>query len=317
VTKLYLDDPKQGWDDWIKRRDALSSSTLTVTQRLEFGEGEGHPFRGNQWTTGESGGEGGRKRPGPETFTEITEGNAESRFQHKDANGHYTPEREALHRSIIEEQLAGHSRSSDLTFHFMGGGPGTGKSSLLEQGLIATPPDAATVSADDAKERLPEYKELIAAGRPDLASAYVHEESSDIAHAIVTTAYDRGLNIVLDGCGDSEVEKLAGKVEKAREAGYTVEMTYATRPTEDALKSAHIRAAETGRSVPDGDLRASHATVSRTAVAALAAGVFDRIQVYDVEKIGSPMLLAHGDRSGYTVDDQVGFDRFVAKGWET
>jgi hypothetical protein len=37
--------------------DHLSGKTLSAVQALEFGEGAGHPFRGNQWTSGEEGGD--------------------------------------------------------------------------------------------------------------------------------------------------------------------------------------------------------------------------------------------------------------------
>jgi predicted ABC-type ATPase len=223
----------------------------------------------------------------------------------------FTAERQALHDQIIANALKDVPKSDNPTLHMLGGGPASGKSTMLGSGKVDVPQGTAAVqvNADDVKEQLPEYAAMVAAGDPR-AAMYAHEESSYLAKEIQAQAYAGGHDIVLDGTGNSSVESLQGKIDAARANGYQVVANYATVPTNVAVERANARAEKTGRVVPESVVREIHASVS--SVFPQAAGSFDKVNLWD-NTGRTPVLLATGGGGSLTVMDQGGYQAFLDK----
>jgi predicted ABC-type ATPase len=235
--------------------------------------------------------------------------------EHTRAGGSLTPERAALHQQIIEGILAGHQPQEHPTATFFGGGPAAGKSALK-----ATPADTAHIDSDQVKKRLPEYQRMLDAGDPR-ASAYVHEESSQISKDAVNAATVRRLNFTLDGTGDSDIRKMSGKVLAAKNAGYATEGKYVTIPTDEAVRRAKGRAADPasdsfGRHVPETFIRETHASVSKTFDQAAGEGLYDKAELWD-NTARTPHLVASREPGGdFTVHDPAAYRAFLDKAKE-
>jgi hypothetical protein len=160
---------------------------------------------------------------------------------------------------------------------FMGGGPASGKSSALklEENADVMPEDAVLIDPDEIKGLIPEYRAMVAGGDRYAASG-AHEESSFIAAELLRRAREQGLNVVMDGTGDSGLEKterdqygtvpkFVGKIIDARDAGYNARVFYVNAPTQNAEVRATKRAMRSGRWVPGKEIRSQHKHVSRNA----------------------------------------------------
>jgi predicted ABC-type ATPase len=162
----------------------------------------------------------------------------------------YTPEREQLHNQIVARFLDGHSKSSGQPQAlFTAGGPGSGKSAMLKAPGANIPADAVEVNPDLVKAMLPEFERLSAARDPESGSA-LHEESSQIARRIADEARARGLNVVMDGVGDSGTGKFVDKMQKLHAAGYDVHVAVAALPASKGWERVQTRAKSSGRAVP-------------------------------------------------------------------
>lgn len=226
----------------------------------------------------------------------------------------FTPERQAMHDKIVSEALDGVPESSDPTLHLLGGGPASGKSTMLSSSELSVPKgrSAAQINADDVKEQLPEYRAMVAIKNPAAAN-FAHEESSYLAKRIQAGAIERRQDIVLDGTGDSSESSLRGKITAARGNGYKVVGNYATVPTDLAVSRALARGEKTGRVVPETVIRGVHRSVSE--VFDKASGEFDIVNLWDTT--GAPRLLATGRKgSKLSIRDQAGYDSFLAKASE-
>ena len=231
--------------------------------------------------------------------------------KYQNPDGTFTPERTALHQSVINDILAGHQPQEHPVATFFGGGPASGKSTALE----ATAPDAAVIDPDAIKARLPEYQQMLDAKDPQ-AAQYVHEESSLLAKRAMAEAQKRRINYVLDGTGDSSVDKLAAKVNGARRAGYMTDGKYVTVDTNTAVQRAMDRAKATGRMVPESVIRETHKAVSDTYPKAMKMGLFDRTELWDTSA-AHPALVASREPGGqFTVHDPQAWQRFTAKAYE-
>lgn len=231
------------------------------------------------------------------------------------ADGKFTPEREELHKNILTE-LAHHAEvSQDKTYVMMGGGPASGKSSLIRSGEVELPSSRVHIDSDAIKDRLPEYKAMIKDG--DLrAAGYVHSESSYLAKTALQDGLDNGYNVTLDGTGNASVESVQKNCDAARAAGFKVNAEYATCSTEEAVRRNLERAAKTGRLPPEDMLRNTHASVSRILPQAIERGLFDKVRLWDTEKLtdGKPTLVVSAEGSNLTVHNQDLWDSFRAKG---
>jgi predicted ABC-type ATPase len=229
--------------------------------------------------------------------------------QFTDKNGNYTPERAAMHEKIVNGMLAGHKAQDHPVATFFGGGPASGKSSLK-----SAAPDSAVIDPDEVKKLIPEYGEMVKAGRKDAAPT-VHQESSHVAKLAMQRAREKRINYVLDGTGDSSYEKMASKVKAAKDAGYAAHGRYATTDVDEAVRRAELRAQRTGRVVPEPVLRATHASVSRVFEEAMKKGLFDGVELHDNNgPKAKGKKIAELVDGNFKVLDQTAWQKFLAKG---
>lgn len=231
----------------------------------------------------------------------------------RNADGSFTPERQALHEAIIRKHFAEVQPSDTPTVLVLGGGPASGKTTVLTQDPFT---NSVGVSADDIKGMLPEYRKGVAAGDRE-AAARVHEESSYLSKQVAARAVRDKFNVLIDGVGDNSYERLKAQVEGYRQKGHRVVARYVTVDTETAVQRMLSRARRTGRYVPESYLREVHAKVSRILPRAMGDGLFDNVKVYD--NVGRrPVLIASARRRGrggqVRVHDADRWDQFVAKG---
>lgn len=235
----------------------------------------------------------------------------------KDANGKYTPERQALHAQIIASFLEGVPKADGTpSVTFLGGGPAAGKSTVETSGRSGMPStanrEAVLVNADEIKNMLPEMDKLVEAGDRG-AAGFVHEESSDVSAMLLQAALDGGYHTVVDAVGDSSTEKMGAKIDAARASGAAVKGLYVTAPTDVAVARAEARGEKKGRFVGESIVRAGHASVSR--IFPQIADKFDSVQLFDSGTGGEPKLLGEGTfGQPFTVHDDAGYGTFLAKG---
>lgn len=154
-------------------------------------------------------------------------------------DGKFTEERQKLHQEIIRKHFEGIKKPEGKpTVYFLGGGAASGKSTAIKDGSLGVPglesKETVVIDPDAIKGSLPEYVEMSRAINKEAAS-YVHEESSYIANSIAEIAREQGYSVTQDGVNSSM--SVAGKIEVYREAGYSVEGHYVTRPTAEALEN--------------------------------------------------------------------------------
>ena len=247
--------------------------------------------------------------------TSTHESNGEdSLADHVDDKGALNPEREALHREIIDETFEGKEPAEGQATHvIMGGGSGAGKSSVIESGLSEIPGTTVVVDSDEIKKQLPEFNNMIADGQINDAAKFVHEESSALAKRMTGIAHEGNFNSMLDGTG-SNVE---GKIHEARAAGKRVDGVYVTISTEAAIERADLRAKQTGREVPLDVILATHRDVSRELTR--CAPMFDSVRLFDNSGPpgSTPILIAiGGNGQGLTAmpGQESKLDDFIRKG---
>lgn len=239
-----------------------------------------------------------------------------------DGNGGYefSPERSYLHTQIVNQAISGVPVSTNPTFTMLGGGPASGKTTVVKSGIVQGIPDskqAVHVNADDVKAKLPENGRMSQSSNDANffnSAAFVHEESSQLAKRIQSRAIQNRQDVVLDGTGDSDINKLAKKVDEARVAGYKVNGLYVTVPTGIAVSRANKRAlGKEKRYVPETVVRGTHADVSRTFPKAVAGGLFDNLTLAD-NSTGTVKIIGQGTRKNFKIQDQALYDAFIAKG---
>jgi len=234
-----------------------------------------------------------------------------------DGTVQFTPERQALHDKIVQDTVDGIPPSANPTFHMMGGGAASGKSSMVRSGAVDVPGEgaAAQLNVDHTRTKLPEYGQMTAAGDKS-ASAFTHEEASYVTKRAQQAAFERNLDVVLDGTGDSSEKSLNKKIDTARANGYEVKGYYATVPVATAIKRSDARGSDPtspdfGRFVPHSVIAEQHQAVSRVLPA--VAPKFDSVRLFDTSG-AQPRLLMQGGKGSMTIVDQAGFDTFKAIG---
>lgn len=223
----------------------------------------------------------------------------------------YTHERTALHHAILGKMANGVKRSTQPTVFMTGGGPASGKGTLLKAGLIAEPENAMHIDADEIKKGLPEYREMTKS--KDIAAAgFAHEESADVSQMAIAHAAKNQFDAVYDSTGDSGLEKLAKKVNQMRAGGHRIVAHYVTVDVEEALRRAVERGKKTGRVVDPQVVRGIHAGVSSVLPQAINAGLFDEMTLWDTNE-GTPRKVVSSIGKNLTVHDHGLWQAFIDK----
>jgi predicted ABC-type ATPase len=235
-----------------------------------------------------------------------------------DGSGNWHPQRQQFHRQVINDHLSSVPPTGrDHGVMMMGGGSASGKSSVINNGLVKTD-GSVVVDPDAVKEKIPEYRELLEANDP-IAAAYAHEESSHLSKQIVGEALKSGRNVTMDGTGDGGFDSLSKKVNSWRSGGANhINAAYVTAPTEVALQRAMARAQQTGRYIDPQVIRNIHRQVSSVLHQAVQSGLFDNVQLYDTHETGGdqPALVMSSHGKDMRVHDPRRWESFLAKAQE-
>jgi predicted ABC-type ATPase len=231
-------------------------------------------------------------------------------------DGTISPARQRLHDQIVEEYLAGKTSQASPQMLMLGGGPASGKSSVLRSGKFTTKAlsgdDVVTINSDDIKERLLAHiPKKIREGKN--WAAYTHEESSYLSKRIIAAAVERRVNVVVDAVGSSVGGTLA-RISTVKQAGYRVSGLYVSIPVEEAISRAAIRAAKSGRLVQNAVIAEGHVGVSRAF--SQVYGAFDDFLLLDNSQAqGLPAtVIARFSRGRLAISDRSLYDAFVRKG---
>lgn len=170
----------------------------------------------------------------------------------------YSPEREAVHKQIIDEMLAGHAEhhgdNDKPKVFFTGGGMASGKGGVVDGdggGVEGggrpphpwKPDDAVDVDPDIIKSKLPEFKEMTELHDPE-ANLRVYEEAWDISQELSRQVREHHMNAIVDGVGDNSVDEVMARVKAFQGAGYdTPRAVYVSTPIEVAIQNAQMRMA--------------------------------------------------------------------------
>lgn len=224
----------------------------------------------------------------------------------------WDPERKKMHDRWIEDMLKGHKRQKNPVALFTAGGPGSGKSSFLDQ-PGGQPDDAVTINPDEFKLLLPEYIQMRAAD-DDYAGHGAHEESSYLAKRLLAEAQARGFNVVIDGVGDSEPNKFRDKMIDAEAKGYKVEVAMSFLPLDKGQGRVKARAEnpdskDFGRKIAPGIVEANYIGASARLKDYEDLDWID-LKIYDTDVAkGSPPILigtSAKDKKGITAIGQHG-----------
>ena len=218
--------------------------------------------------------------------------------------------RKLMHRALINSTLRGGTPPPTVTI--LGGGGGSGKTTVADA-LGLKREHESTINADDIKEKIPEYKTLVAIG-DHTAAAFVHEESSKITKEAQAESRRRGIGVTLDQVGSDPV-KLSAQIDSYVAAGYKdIRAVYIAVDTNVAVERAMTRGARTGRVVPKPVLEAAHREVSLNFERIASNPKIGEIQLID-NNGDKPFLIAKGG-GGKPLEilNQEAYTRFLDKG---
>lgn len=269
----------------------------------------------------------GRKLQGTSSREEILQGKSDTQALHAqivNKKTYYSKSRKPLHDKIVDKYRSDATPVKKPRAVFMAGGSGSGKSSIRSQNPEWTE-NTVLADPDEIKALLPEFDQLSAIGDKWSASA-VHEESSDVTKRIVYETLNAKQNLLLDGVGNSEPGKFAGKIQQAIDEGYDAKVVYATVSADEAWRRVQQRAIDRPERglVPEKEVRSNHSAVSQRALELLEANPGDpgygvEVEVHDTSGPGfEAKVIFKRERSetGELVDtvfDEEAFREFLSK----
>jgi predicted ABC-type ATPase len=232
----------------------------------------------------------------------------------------WAPERKELHDRIVQDAFdRALPAQGSAKFYMMGGGPSSGKSTMLLADTVDVPlgENAIQINADDIKEFLPEYVGLKEADIRS-ASTFVHKESSEISSRMIREAPE-DKHVVLDGVGDKGAHEVMNRLRTAKSRGQRTVANYATLPTDMAVMLSNKRGEETGRYVPEDYIRRAHADVTDTFFDLAKMNALDELYLWnteqwdDVRKVGIPRLIYSQVDGRAVIHDEALLLEFLSK----
>jgi predicted ABC-type ATPase len=232
--------------------------------------------------------------------------------------GGWSLERTKLHDKIVNGFLDDVPLSSKPKMTMTGGGPASGKSTMIDANPTLFPDKsvAVHVDADAVKLKLPEYQDLVAVG-DNRAAGFAHEESSYLVKRILTESYKKNVDVLFDSVGGGGAAKLGRKVEEARSAGLEVIANYASLDTDLAVKLSNARGVKTGRLVAEDVVRKAHREVTDTFIDSIDQNLFDAAKLFDTNVQDVSRLVAQTTDEGFEILDRALWNDFVEKGSRT
>lgn len=276
-------------------------SSITFVIRTKGGPGSGH--FGHSGRSGKLGGSLPGK--GGITYPKANPDGLDTLEQYQNPDGTWTEERQKLHNEMIAHFFEGKTPVDNPQSYMMGGGPASGKTTLLNSGLVNIPENAVLAAGDDIKAMLPEYEN--GANAP-----FVHEESAYLAKVVMEKASSENYNVIYDGTGDGGIRSLRSKVDKLSKNGQPVHGVYVTVDIDTAINRSLARANATGRYMPSSVLVANHKAVSNVFPEIIKSGGLASVRLYDTGGV-SPVLIASASGSTLIVHDVTLYNDFLDK----
>lgn len=228
---------------------------------------------------------------------------------YKTKDGKYILERKKIHDKIIKDRLDKIIPSSNPIAIFTGGGSGSGKTGVLDQAMKIHGKDLVHIDADNIKNDIPEYKEMIKKG-DGKAAAFSHEESADLTMELIHRAIESNKPFVFDSTMKSP-DKFKKIIKKLKDSGFRSHIFFADVPLEVAKERAAKRAEKTARVVPDHIIEDSHKGAIKSL--GILAPLVDSTSVYTTEGDPPPRFV-YGRRDGQTIKDSSYHKKMLERG---
>ena len=247
----------------------------------------------------------------------ITDGLADtSKALFDKKEGRYIKERRRLHKAIVKwhrEKSKPKADGEPRTIFFLGGGPGSGKTSMFKAGVFGADPDTVRVDPDEIKTMIPEYRKWISENYVESAGM-VHGESKHITELTTASLIDDGADMVYDTTGDGNYNGMRQRLEEMRRNGHKISARYSTISIAKAHQINEERFKETGRKVPGHQVDHVHRQVSVNVMRAIADGLFDDLELYDNEDFpAEPKLILRVKDGNLEILDDEKVKAFVSK----
>lgn len=238
-------------------------------------------------------------------------------IEHDGAGGfRLSDERQRMHAEIVGDLVRGKPAQEHPTFTMLGGGGGSGKSTLGRTGLFPDEEIAVKIDPDEMKVQLAKRDPALQAMSKDARAGASHEESSMLAASAQAAGFAQRSHVILDGTGDNGADAVLSKVLKARDAGYEVNGVYASVPTQLAWARNVYR----GQHNPDrGIVGAEHLVKAHQSVSSITPEIaphFDRFTLFDTTRgqQEGPRAIASAKRGEkIQVDDEAFYSKFRRK----
>ncbi|GAB6259321.1 zeta toxin family protein [Peribacillus sp. N1] len=225
----------------------------------------------------------------------------------------YTKERKDVHKTIIDYffNTAQNTKEPPQAI-LLGGGSASGKSTLTKFWIKAYEMNhipLVCIDCDEIKLLIPDY-ENVKKYNEETAAFYVHDESSDIAEALLKRCIQEKKNLIYDGTMKN-LNKYKRLVEYLIENEYNITVTVVDVPIEIAKERAEVRFLETGRRVPDGIIEESHREVPKTFVA--IKEMVHEYTLYDTSGIEPIEIIEKTEEGKINVYDEKRLEQFYSK----
>lgn len=228
--------------------------------------------------------------------------------------GRLKPERQELHKKIIQNAFKGVKQTRKPVIYFNGGGTASGKSTALKS-LVPDAPNennklGVVIDPDEIKKLIPEYQEMIKNGQSG-AAAYAHEESSALAKQTLALALKANrYNVLMDGTLGGDLEKTRNKIRAAKTTGNPVVGNFVTIDYDEALKRSYKRFLDTGRFPNVDDTLKIHQGVSNNFPELFKE--FDGGKLID-NNGKKPKLIAEFKDGELKIKDKAAYQKFIEK----
>lgn len=235
-----------------------------------------------------------------------------------DENGVLSPIRKILHKNLVDNLTRAASPVKVPTVTLMGGGPASGKSTLIDMGMVSKT-NSVMAAPDEIKSSIPEYQMMLEQGDVERAAPYVHEESSVLGKEVTYQALQQNKNVIVDGTGDSGIDRLQHRIDKMRASGAKrIVGEYVTVPTNVAVARNEDRFLKTRRAVPEAAIRYTHKNVSLILPEAMKRNMFDEVRLWDTDVAkGAPPIKVMEQKAGkVTILNAKLWNKFLKKGSE-
>lgn len=223
--------------------------------------------------------------------------------------------REALREAIIADMLANARpvEGRKPVAWVMGGGGGSGKSTVLRQlrelGAVPLADTVVHIDADEVKAKLPEFDRLRQA-QDSRGAAVVHNESGFIAREVTARAAAMKADMVIDGTLSNPTTSRT-LLAQLREAGYEIQLIAVSLDTGEAMRRADKRALASWRYVPPDSLSAAHVGFAENFVGYLPW--VDVAVVYDNNGATPVEIAQQGLGAALEILDGAAYTRFEDK----